>query len=146
LLLADDLLGLGVSAISQMGDFYLQNERELHAYYARLDQGQHPVSRGLRVSQEDKLRRYIIMSLICELKLDIVECSRRFGIEFSRKFHQELLMLRAMEADGLVHLDAQEIQVSHLGRPFLRNICMLFDAYLDTRDGVQPPPGFSATL
>jgi len=146
LLLADDLLGLGVSAISQMGDFYLQNERELNAYYARLDQGEHPASRGFRVSHEDKLRRYIIMSLICELKLDILECSRRFGIEFARTFHQELLMLRAMEADGLVHIDAQEIQVSRRGRPFLRNICMLFDAYLDTRDGDQPPPGFSATL
>ncbi len=146
LLLADDLLGLGVSAISQMGDFYLQNERELNAYYARLDQGQHPASRGFRVSHEDKLRRYIIMSLICELKLDIPECSRRFGIEFSSAFHQELLMLRAMEADGLLHMDAQEIQVSHRGRPFLRNICMLFDAYLETRDGDQPSPGFSATL
>jgi len=146
LLLADDLLGLGVSAISQMGDFYLQNERELDAYYARLDQGQHPVSRGFRVSQEDKLRRHIIMSLICELRLDIPECSRRFGIDFCGTFHQELLMLRAMEADGLLHMDAQEIQVSHRGRPFLRNICMLFDAYLDNRDGDQPPPGFSATI
>jgi len=146
LLLADDLLGLGVSAISQMGDFYLQNERELNAYYARMDNGEHPASRGFRVSHEDKLRRYIIMSLICELKLEILECSRRFGIEFARTFHQELLMLRAMEADGLVHIDAQEIQVSRRGRPFLRNICMLFDAYLDTRAGDQPPPGFSATL
>jgi oxygen-independent coproporphyrinogen III oxidase len=146
LVLADDLLGLGVSAISQMGDFYLQNERELNAYYARLDQGEHPASRGFKVSHEDKMRRYIIMSLICELKLDILECNRRFGIQFARTFHQELLMLRAMEADGLVHIDAQEIQVSRRGRPFLRNICMLFDAYLDTRDGDQPPPGFSATL
>lgn len=146
LLLADDLLGLGVSAISQMGDFYLQNERELDAYYARLDQGQHPVSRGFRVSQEDKLRRYIIMSLICELRLDIPECNRRFGIEFFRTFHQQLLVLRAMEADGLLHIDTEEIQVSHRGRPFLRNICMLFDAYLDTRDGDQPPTGFSATI
>jgi oxygen-independent coproporphyrinogen III oxidase len=146
LLLADDLLGLGVSAISQMGDFYLQNEHELHAYYARLDRGEHPVSRGFRVSDEDKLRRYIIMSLICELKLDIPECSRRFGIDFSAAFQQELLMLRSMEVDGLVSIDALEIQVSHRGRPFLRNICMLFDAYLDKPAGNQPPTGFSATL
>ncbi len=92
---------MGVSAISQIGDFYLQNERELEGYYARLDQGQHPASRGFRVSHEDKLRRYIIMSLICELRLDIPECSRRFGIDFSGTFHQELLELRTMEGDGL---------------------------------------------
>jgi oxygen-independent coproporphyrinogen III oxidase len=144
--LADDLLGLGASAISQIGDFYLQNERDLDTYYARMDQVQHPASRGCKVSQEDKLRRYIIMSLICDLRLDIAECSRRFGIDFSRTFDQELRAMRAMEGDGLLHIDAEEIQVSHRGRPFLRNICMVFDAYLETRDGNQPPPGFSATL
>jgi oxygen-independent coproporphyrinogen-3 oxidase len=130
--LADDLLGLGVSAISQLGDFYLQNERDLDAYYARIDQGQHPASRGCRVSREDKLRRYIIMSLLCELRLDIAECSRRFGIEFSATFHQELLVLRTMEGDGLLRVDAREIQVRYRGRPFLRNICMVFDAHLQT--------------
>jgi oxygen-independent coproporphyrinogen-3 oxidase len=138
--LADDLLGLGVSAISQLGDFYLQNERDLDAYYSRIDQGQHPVARGYRVSREDKLRRYIIMSLICELKLDIAECSRRFGIEFATIFHQELLVLRTMEGDGLLRVDAQEIQVSYRGRLFLRNICMVFDAHLETCEGDQPPP------
>jgi oxygen-independent coproporphyrinogen III oxidase len=146
LMLADDLLGLGVSAISQMGDFYLQNERELDAYYARIDRGEHPASRGFRASHDDKLRRYIIMSLICELRLDIPECSRRFGIDFSSTFHQELLQMRTMEGDGLLSIDAQEIQVSHRGRPFLRNICMLFDAYLENPQGDEPSPRFSGTL
>jgi oxygen-independent coproporphyrinogen III oxidase len=143
--LADDLLGLGVSAISQIGDFYLQNERDLNAYYARIDQGQHPASRGIRVSHDDKLRRHIIMSLICELRLDIAECSRRFGVDFSRIFEKELLVLRSMERDGLLRIDTEEIQVSYRGRPFLRNICMLFDAYLENPQGDQPPT-FSATL
>lgn len=138
--LADDLLGLGVSAISQLGDFYLQNERDLDAYYARIDQGQHPASRGCKVTHEDKLRRYIIMSLICELRLDIAECTRRFGIEFSTTFSQELLVLHTMAGDGLLRVDAQEIQVRYRGRPFLRNICMLFDAHLETGDGDQPLP------
>ena len=143
--LADDLLGLGVSAISQMGDFYLQNERDLGAYYALIDQGKHPASRGCVSSDEDKLRRYIIMSLICELRLDIGECNRRFGIEFAGKFDQQLQAMRTMEADGLLCLGAEEIQVSPRGRPFLRNICMLFDAYLDTHPGATPPR-YSATL
>ena len=146
LLLADDLLGLGVSAISQMGDFYLQNERELGAYYACLDQGQHPVSRGFRVSQEDKLRRYIIMSLICELRLDMGECGRRFGMDFAAVFNKELLSLRTMEVDGLLQISVEEIQVSHRGRPFLRNICMLFDAYIDSHDGNLAPSKLSPII
>lgn len=127
---ADDLLGLGVSASSQIGDFYLQNELDLAAYYTRIDQGQHPAARGFRVSHEDKLRRFIIMSLICELKLDIPECSRRFGIEFASMFHTELLVMQKMEDDGLLCVDAQEIQVSPRGKFFLRNICGVFDAYV----------------
>ena len=80
--MADDLLGLGVSAISQIGDFYLQNDRELQRYYTLIDQGQSPTTRGCKVSSDDKLRRHIIMTLISELKLDIGECNRQFGIDF----------------------------------------------------------------
>jgi oxygen-independent coproporphyrinogen-3 oxidase len=144
--MADDLLGLGVSAISQIGDFYLQNERGLDAYYKMIDQGQLPSTRGCKVSSDDKLRRHIIMGLISELKLDIVECNRQFGIDFTTKFGQELRALRPMEQDGLLDISEREISVNHRGRPFLRNICMPFDAYLDAHRGDQPPPKFSATI
>lgn len=144
--MADDLLGLGVSAISQIGDYYLQNERELGAYYALIDQGKNPITRGLRVSDDDKLRRYIIMSLISDLNLDIVECNRRFGIEFARHFKQEMDTLRGMEQDGLLSIDPEEIRVSPRGRPFLRNICMEFDAYLGAPGGGRPTPRFSTTI
>ncbi|HDY83098.1 MAG TPA: oxygen-independent coproporphyrinogen III oxidase [Halieaceae bacterium] len=144
--MADDLLGLGVSAISQIGDFYLQNERELDAYYKMIDQGQLPSSRGCKVSSDDKLRRHIIMGLISELKLDIVECNRQFGIDFATVFEQELEALSPMVADGLLSISEREIDVKHRGRPFLRNICMPFDAYLKAHRGDQPPPRFSATI
>lgn len=144
--LADDLLGLGVSAISQIGDFYLQNERTLDKYYARIDEGQYPSSRGFKMGNGDKLRRYVIMSLICELNLDIYECNQHFNIEFSQYFEKEVQALRLMEKDGLLRIDDNEIQISHRGRPFLRNICMLFDAYLKTPTADKSPPSFSATL
>ena len=144
--MADDLLGLGVSAISQIGDFYLQNERELDAYYKMIDQGQLPSTRGCKVNSEDKLRRHIIMGLISELKLDIAECNRQFGIDFNTMFEQELEALRPMVSDGLLSINDKEIDVKHRGRPFLRNICMPFDAYLEAHRGDQPPPKFSATI
>lgn len=144
--LADDLLGLGVSAISQIGDFYLQNERALDTYFQHLDARTLPITRGFKVSPEDKLRRYIIMSLICDLNLDIAECNQRFGIEFARQFDRELQALQEMEQDGLLQISREEISVSHRGRPFLRNICMHFDAYLQDRGDDPPKANFSATI
>lgn len=144
--MADDLLGLGVSAISHIGDFYLQNERDLQRYYGLIDKGELPSTRGCKVSQDDKLRRHIIMSLISDLKLDIADCNQQYGIDFSTSFQRELASLKPMAEDGLLEINDHEILVSRRGRPFLRNICMPFDAYLNAHQGDQPPPMFSATI
>ena len=144
--MADDLLGLGVSAISQIGDFYLQNERDLARYYEVVDRGELPSTRGIQVSADDRLRRHIIMQLISDLRLDIDECNQQFGIDFNRQFASQLETLRGMAQDGLLQLDEGEIRVTRRGRPFLRNICMPFDAYLDNHSGDQPTPRFSATV
>ncbi|MBT4521901.1 MAG: oxygen-independent coproporphyrinogen III oxidase [Halieaceae bacterium] len=144
--MADDLLGLGVSAISQMGDFYLQNERDLERYYQRLADNQLPIVRGCKVDREDTLRRYIIMSLISDLYLDIGECDRQFGIDFNTCFSKELQSLSPLELDGLVQMSPQKISVTSAGRPFLRNICMPFDAYLQDHKGDEPPPSYSTTV
>ena len=144
--MADDLLGLGVSAISQIGDFYLQNERDLEAYYNLIDSGQLPFNRCCKLTAEDKLRRHVIMTLIGELRLDIGDCNRQFGIDFADRFSAELAALEPMVGDGLVEINDKEMIVTHRGRPFLRNICMPFDAYLNAHSGDQPPPRFSATI
>jgi len=143
--MAEDLLGLGASAISQMGDFYLQNERDLQQYYDQLDKQVLPIEKGFKSGREDRLRKHVIMSLISELALDINDCNERFGIDFNASFDRELRILQAMEKDGLLAIGGDSIQVMEKGRPFLRNICMPFDAYLTTAS--TPPPGaYSATV
>ena len=144
--MADDTLGLGVSAISHIGDYYLQNERALNRYYERLEEGDIAIARGCKMTAEDKIRRQIIMQLISDLKLDIAECEDQFGINFIEKFRWQMDQLSAMELDGLVEISASEIQVTPKGRPFLRNICMPFDAYLNKGKGDPGAPQFSATL
>ncbi|TGD74564.1 oxygen-independent coproporphyrinogen III oxidase [Mangrovimicrobium sediminis] len=144
--MADDLVGLGVSAISQMGDYYLQNARDLETYYQRVEADELAIERGCRIDEEDRLRRHVIMSLICDLHLDLDECNRQFGIDFAGKFAAELAALAPMAADGLLQLEADSIRVTARGRPFLRNICMPFDAYLPRGDGGDRPAGFSATV
>lgn len=128
--LADDLLGLGVSSISQIGDFYLQNARELPAYYNALQKDELPISRGYLSNQDDKLRRHVIMSLICDLGLDIQDCEAAYGIHFRDYFAQALAALTPALEAGLIVQDDDRLQVTELGRPFLKNLCMPFDAYL----------------
>ncbi len=144
--MADDLLGLGVSSISQMGDFYLQNETNIEDYYRRIDTGELPIARGFKSSGDDDLRRHIIMALISDLKLDIKECNQQFKVNFNSDFSDEIKLLRPMEADGLLEITEDQIRVTHKGRPFLRNICMPFDAYLNAHSGDRPAPRFSATV
>ena len=143
--IAEDLLGLGVSAISQIGDFYLQNARALDEYTALTEAGKLPITRGYTVKQEDRLRRHVIMSLICELALDVSECEAEYGIDFRRHFSDALAGLADCFADGLLRWESDRLQVTEKGRQFLRNICMPFDEYL-TPSQPNDSPRFSATV
>jgi len=143
--IAEDILGLGMSSISQIGDFYLQNARGLDEYTALTGEGLLPVTRGYLMKREDKLRRHIIMSLICALRLDIEECEVEFGICFNEHFAGALDSLRRAEADGLLKISRDSLTVTEIGRPFLRNICMPFDAYLADQ-ATSGSTRFSATI
>ncbi|TCO77688.1 oxygen-independent coproporphyrinogen III oxidase [Chromatocurvus halotolerans] len=142
--LAEDTLGLGVSAISQIGNFYLQNAPQLDSYYGLVDQGELPLRRGYEMNAEDRLRRHVIMSLICDLHLNKADTGTRFGVDFDRHFADALDALTPLAGDGLVTLGDTELRVEPAGRPFLRNICMPFDGYLaaDVASGGR----FSATV
>jgi len=144
--MAQDLVGLGVSSISQVGNYYVQNVRDLASYYENLNSGQLPLNRGYQLSTEDKLRRAVIMALICNLYLDTTDCASNWGIDFWRHFAAERIALRDMEADGLVVMDSESIRITEKGRPFLRNICMLFDQYLAPAPVAANAPRYSATL
>ena len=86
--------------------------------------------RGMRVSEEDKLRRSVINRILCHTVLVKSEVERDFGIDFDEHFAAELATLRDLERDGLVRLNAAQIEVAPLGRIFIRNIAMVFDEYL----------------
>lgn len=130
-----DLIGMGATAIGQVGDCYAQNVRDLETYYARLDAGQLPLLRGLALSADDKLRRALITELICHFHLAFATLEARFGIDFTDYFATELKACRILQQDGLIDLGATAINVRPAGRLLIRNVCMVFDRYL--RDGRQ---------
>ncbi len=124
-----DLVGLGMSAISQIGSCYAQNEKSLPEYYARLEAGRLPTARGIQLSDDDLLRRDVIMSLICHMRIDFCDIERRYGIRFAHYFTSEIRTLGRMVNEGLVKIGNTGIVITDLGRMLIRNICMVFDRY-----------------
>ncbi|MDE2260058.1 MAG: oxygen-independent coproporphyrinogen III oxidase [Betaproteobacteria bacterium] len=125
-----DLVGFGVSAISQVGRAYSQNVKTLAEYYAALDQGRLPVERGLTLNDDDLLRREVIMSLMCQGRVSFEPLERRYGIRFVEYFYEPLERIREFENFGLVVRNATEIEVSKAGWFFVRAVAMAFDKYL----------------
>jgi oxygen-independent coproporphyrinogen-3 oxidase len=124
-----EIMAFGISAISQTPASYRQNHKTLGAYYAALDRGEAPVSRGIELTAEDVRRRDIIMRLMCDLRLDYPALSHEFGIDFVATYASELARLRPLAADGLVELNAANLRVTDAGRLLLRNIAVCFDAH-----------------
>jgi oxygen-independent coproporphyrinogen III oxidase len=125
-----DIYALGMSSISQTPNAYWQNRKELPDYYAALDADKSPVARGYLLTEEDKLRRDVIMRLMCDLSLNFGDLSRRHGINFAEHFGRELASLSDLEADELLCPTSLGLEVTARGRFFIRNIAMRFDAYL----------------
>jgi oxygen-independent coproporphyrinogen III oxidase len=122
-----DIYSFGMSAISQIPDAYWQNEKKLPDYYAALDAGKAPLTRGYFLTEEDKIRRETIMRVMCDLSLDYAAMSQRLGLDFARHFADELAALAPFEADGLVRRSPAGLEVTDTGRLFIRNIAMCFD-------------------
>ncbi len=130
-----DLIAMGTTAIGKLGNTYSQNVRGIDDYCQRLDSGQLPVFRGIELSDDDLLRREIITQLICHFELDIPAIERQFGINYYAYFNREQEDLLSMQNDGLLQFDQCHIHVLPAGRLLIRNICMVFDAYLREKVG-----------
>jgi oxygen-independent coproporphyrinogen-3 oxidase len=138
-----DLVGLGITSIGMVGNTYAQNERTIEDYYASLDAGRLPVFRGIALSRDDEIRRDVITRLICHFQLSFAAVERRWDLVFSDYFAADLARLAGMVDDGLVAIDGEGIRVLPRGRLLIRNICMVFDAYLAKKEG---PVGFSKVI
>lgn len=125
-----DLVAMGSTAISSIGDCYAQNSRTLDAYYEHLDANELAVSRGVQLTEDDLLRRAVIGELVCHFQVDFDPIAQRFGIDFEGRFASELAALEPLQEDGLLSRTSHGIQVTPRGRLLIRNICMMFDPYL----------------
>lgn len=129
---SDALLGLGVSAISQVGSFIWQQHKELKHYYQQLEQATPvlAIEKGLTLSQDDQIRADLIARIMCNFQLDTAQFAKQWQLDFSQYFSAALERLAPCLADGLVMWQGDILQVTARGKPWVRVVAAAFDAYL----------------
>lgn len=125
-----DLVALGVSSIGKVGATYSQNVKTLDEYYDMLDQGHLPVVRGLGLSNDDIIRRTVIMSIMCQGEVQYEAIQLAYMIDFEQYFAAELDELVGLEETGMVKLNKDSIEVTEIGWYFVRAVAMIFDRYI----------------
>lgn len=116
-----DLLGLGISSISDIQGVYKQSPKKLNAYYEDI----FTAEKFMVCSEEDRERREIIKQLMCN----------NYVVISASKYSSEIAMLEDYVGDKLVSWTKHDnsgiyIEISELGRYFVRNIASVFDSYL----------------
>lgn len=129
-----DLISIGVTSIGIVDNVYSQNVRTTEDYYEAIDNGRLPVMRGVELNRDDELRRELITQLICNFQLDKKAFAEKWDIDFDEYFAESLPRLAPMIEDELVEISDSHIQVMPAGRLLIRNVCMVFDAYLKHDD------------
>lgn len=125
-----DLVAIGVSSIGKIGSSYIQNERDIEAYYQALDEGRLPVMRGYELNADDTLRRNLIQDLMCRFALDFSDYKTESDTPFTQYFADELADLQQLADLGLLQLHPNGLTVTPKGRFLIRNIAMVFDYHL----------------
>jgi len=120
---ANDVIALGVSAISDIGGVYAQNTHSLNRYEAGVEKAGLATERGITLSADDLRRRRIITQIMCNFFVDL-------GERAEEEFGRELSSLRGLSQEGLVTVEGSRVEVTPLGRIFVRNVASIFDAYL----------------
>jgi oxygen-independent coproporphyrinogen-3 oxidase len=137
---AEVTLGLGTTAISTTDELIWQNG-ELLEWQRAIEAGTLAPARGVPLIYEDRLRRDVIMELMCNGELDYRAVGARFHLDFASHFAPELDTLQDM--GELVEVDRQQgtLRTTEMGRLLVRNVAMVFDRYL-----ARSPLPFSPTI
>ena len=122
------MIGLGVSSISDSWYGFAQNVKRIEEYYHLIKENILPVFRGHILNKEDLIIRKHILNLMCQFKTSWKDKSLCFN-----ELPDILIALKEMEADELINIGTNYVEVTKKGRPFVRNICMAFDLLLQRK-------------
>lgn len=128
------LLGFGASAIGSLPQGYVQNETAVARWRERVAAGDFATSRGVALSDEDRLRHTIIERLMCALEVDLAAECRRHGVH-PEHLAEERDAINALAQDGLGWCDGWRIGIEERNRPLVRVLCTVFDQYFRENAG-----------
>ena len=143
-----DLIGLGLSSIGEIGGCFAQNDSRLGGYYRRMDDTGSGIHRGWSLTKDDQIRKEAILAIMCRMRLSFRELDRRLGVNAKTYFKDEFTQLDEFIDDELLIPDDDGFTVTPRGRHFVRNIAMIFDAYLPKlqEGATDKKPVFSRTI
>lgn len=119
------MVGLGVSSISDTWTAYAQNEKNVEAYYEKINAGQWPIIKGHFLTAEDLILRQHILNLMCKLKTSWAQTELQ-----TPAIDRAIGLLKEMEDDRLVEIGTMDLKIKKSSKAFIRNVCMAFDARL----------------
>lgn len=131
---ADALIGLGASAIGKLPQGYVQNMPATGEYERMADGDDLCVVRGIALSDEDRVRGFVIEKIMCDFALDLTALCAIHG-SVGHGVATEARDFAMRDLDGLVVIEDGIFKLSEAGRPFARSIAATFDTYLSNGRG-----------
>jgi len=143
---AKDWIGIGASSISYINNNFAQNLNGIDSYAAAIDSGKFATTKGLKLTTDDLIRQHVISELMCNFRLDLHDLKEKFRINPEDYLAGELKALAPFTGDGLLEILDGKITVTATGKTFVRNIAMVFDAYLNNPSASRSKVQFSRTV
>ncbi|MCR3757611.1 oxygen-independent coproporphyrinogen III oxidase [Clostridium felsineum] len=130
------LIGIGMSAISMIDGVYFKNHTDMKKYKEDLDNKVIPTEKYHFMTEEDKLRHYIIQKqILSDFSINTKAVEQLFNVDFKEHFEKELEILKKLQDEGLVeNYDGEEIKITKYGKYFVRLIAYVFDAYYANKE------------
>ena len=138
----EEMIGIGMSSIGYVNNAFFQNISKIDSYKNSIDRNSFAVYRGMRLSEDDLIRQYVIKMLMCNFQLKFDLFYEKFNISYHDYFKEEHPNLKQFADDGFMEISNEDLKITTLGRTFVRNIAMTFDAYLKGDN----KPTFSRTI
>jgi oxygen-independent coproporphyrinogen-3 oxidase len=127
---ADEFIGMGLTSIGFVENTFVQNYKTINDYYSLLHVNKLPIERGKILTEDDRIRQWVINSFMCQFKMNKNDFKHLFSKDFDHYFKEDQPHIEECKSQGLLQEENYVISVTELGKLFIRNICMGFDFYL----------------
>lgn len=124
---------IGVTAISQLNGVYAQNTKSIEEYIEATTKGEIPIIKGYKLNEDQIIIRDVITEFMCNEQVVWSEIGDRFSKsaqEIKDIIIYDIEKLKEFEADGIIRLSEDKVEVTNEGLILIRNVAASFDPLL----------------